>query len=230
MPRQLATPRLAAALVAAVAAATAAAGAGAAGAPRVTNRALACPLPGHRVMARGRTAVVFLSPVHPRHGHSLFFEGCLRPRGRPIRLNARGDAPVPGPALAVTEHYVAVNTYSSYADAGTFTIWDLASRRKVLSISNSFGPPAKVVLASDGSFASVRCNYAPPTGFFPTGPCRDDHTSDGMGSVVEVGRRQPDGHYVVGQLVPASDNHAALTLDGHTVTWTYHGVAYHATI
>ncbi len=117
MPRQLATPRLAAALVAAVAAATAAAAAGAAGTPRVTNRALACPLPGHRVMARGRTAVVFLSPVHPRHGHSLFFEGCLRPRGRPIRLNARGDAPVPGPALAVTEHYVAVNTYSSYADA-----------------------------------------------------------------------------------------------------------------
>ncbi len=227
MPGQLTPVKLAAAVVAATALV---AGASAvAGTPRATRQALACPLPGHRVMTQSRTAVVFLSPAHPKHGHSLFFEGCLRPRGRPIRLNARGDAPVPGPALAVTGHYAAVNTYSFDVNVYSFMIWDLASRRRVLSSTGNSATDAKVVLASDGSFASVSCNYAPRMGVFPTGPCRDQ-TPDQMLAMIQVGRRQPNGHYALAQLSPPSDNHAALTLHGHTVTWTYHGVVYHATI
>jgi len=85
------------------------------------------------------------------------------------------------------------------------------------------------VLASDGSFASVSCNYAPPTGFFPTGPCRDSTPIQQL-DMIQVGARQRDGRYVLTQLSPPSDNHATLMIHGQTVSWTYRGAHYYAMI
>jgi len=199
-----------------------------------------CPLPHHRVLASNRSAVVFLSPAHPPNPKAplqnqgevppLFLEGCLRPRGRPLRLTS-GAPPLPAPALAITDRYAAVNTYSQDLayNVGKLAIFDLEHRRRVFQIGGFTLPVARVVLASDGSYALVQCLNDPPMGVFPMGPCRDRGAVQ-MTENIEVGARRSDAHYVVRVLTPLSDNHATLTIHGQTVSWTYRGVQYHAVI
>ncbi len=208
------------------------------GTATIARRGGPCPLPHHRVLASNRSAVVFLSPAHPpkaplqNQGEvpPLFLEGCLRPHGRPLRLTS-GAPPLPAPALALTERYAAVNIFSQDLayNVGTLAIFDLKRRRKVFETGGFTDPVAKVVLASDGSYALVQCTNDPPMGVFPMGPCRDS-TLDQMTENIEVGARQSNGHYVVSELTPPSDNHATLAIHGQTVGWTYRGVQYHAVI